>query len=107
MLDQDFGWSAPTTVETIVVVRVKAEDIAAGLRNSFEYCPIAHALNRLYPEDSAYVGAGFAGTRRGKRVRLWAVLPFVAQAFIRNFDDGHNVRPFEFELAIQKGESRC
>lgn len=73
-------------------VTVTQEDIDNGDRTQSR-CPIALAISRAYGLKNIGVG-GFSVTGMSKT--RW--LPVEAQLFVRDFDNGHPVKPFEFRL---------
>ena len=82
-------------------VIVTAEDIAHGERGTSEGCPVALALRRLVPGS----GVGYCDEKVGYRAWIGPgcgimpiILPPAAQDFVRCFDQGLPVEPFEFTL---------
>ena len=74
-------------------IEVTDSDIAQGLRHECHQCPIAYALRRA---SGVYdVMAGAKHIRIGDR---GYATPAAAESFIRHFDQGHTVLPFEFTL---------
>lgn len=86
-------------IET-VTISVTQEHIEAGEARNCSRCPLALAVAAAgieRPEvDYTFVDA----FRSGQRVR--AALPAVAIVFVTNFDHGHPVRPFTFDLSFDR-----
>lgn len=74
-------------------VTVTEEDIALGLPNNRWQCPIACAIKRS-KKDVSIVSVSTLDMRVNNH---WYILPSVARSFIRQFDAGGAVEPFEFE----------
>lgn len=85
-----------------IKVTVTQSDINNGKRKNEMTCPIALALNRAFGgmlEGSISVCQSFVALRvTGELLERTEQLPGEAVAFIRDFDDGTEVHPFEFEL---------
>ena len=76
-------------------IKVTKAHIKRGKRGTSDWCPIALAVRRAYFYPSVY-GSWFChGSGAGRRV---VQLPDVAREFIRRFDAGEDVAPFEFEV---------
>lgn len=78
-----------------VRVSVTQQDIDIGKRVSGGACPLALALTRACGGDCWVYGFGIAeigGQQFG--------MPEEATAFVLNFDCGHAVQPFEFDLEV-------
>jgi hypothetical protein len=79
------------------VIRVTADHIARGERSLSSRCPIARAIAEQsgFSLDDIAVGPDEASILN---FEVWfrARLPLTAYAFIRDFDDGQPVKPFEF-----------
>ena len=72
---------------------VKQEHIKSGIHKSPISCPIARAVREAFGVDD--VGAThYSIYVAGKRYEV----PDSVQSFIKRFDDGEVVEPFEFEL---------
>jgi hypothetical protein len=85
-----------------ILVRVEELDIRAGRRENCEGCPLALAIHRAlgYP---VYVAGEDVGECTGDPKVLGsrlAVLPARARRFVKDFDAGRKVRPFEFRLSV-------
>jgi len=87
-----------TTVR--VVVKVTAEDIAHGVKNDCERCPIARALWRAIPGASPVVGGVSASWHDGAGSWVRVTLPASARGFVSDFDGRLPVAPFSFPLDI-------
>lgn len=85
---------------TSILVDVTAEDIAHGEREDCTKCPIARALRRHKGFEKAYVNDQYVEIDHENRHENLYRLPQEAVDFIRNFDDGKEVRPFKFELDL-------
>ena len=81
-----------------MLVKVSEDHILRGTRHSVNSCPIALALKEGNGWSSRMgVCASTAWDSSGEKVRRYW-LPAVAAQFIKRFDTGRFVRPFEFEL---------
>lgn len=74
-------------------IRVTKKDIEKGEANEYRSCPVALALQRRGFEDvSVHIDRFYlvahAPTRLSKRTR----------EFVRDFDDGMEVKPFSFTI---------
>ena len=85
-------------------IEVTEESIEDGVRGSPSECPIAQAL--------CAHGFGWPSVRRdhvvftkhpGNFLGIKADLPEEAQTFVRSYDDGEEVEPFEFEIDLGGG----
>jgi len=88
-------------------IEVTAEDIAHGVREDCERCPISRALTRALPIRSVIVEGGVQGVavqEKGTFYRFFATLPEDADAFVERFDRGEDVAPFAFDLRFQPEE---
>lgn len=74
-------------------IQVTQADIANGMRGNRKACPIARAVIRASSLSTASVTQSYI--RRGRRKDF---TPAEARIFIRAFDAGQPVEPFEFEL---------
>jgi len=87
------------------VLRVKVEyyHIICGKPNAGEKCPVALALTAMLPAGQrALVGLGFFSVCVGEKTLLSTHdLPDEATRFIRAFDSGDKVEPFEFALPLE------
>ena len=90
------GGPSPSTLRVLVTV----DDIASGVQRSPRRCPIARAMERLgLPSPSiagAYVRLGLFGVGQSDVVPL----PAPVTEWIRAYDRGSDVGPFEFELQL-------
>ena len=69
-------------------ISVTQDDIRAGKRHNERECPIAHAWNRA--------------TDGGLMMFLpIESLPWVAQDFLRRYDRGEHVEPFQFIMEVR------
>jgi hypothetical protein len=86
-----------------VRVRVEWLDIEAGRRKNCVSCPLALAIHRAAGLP-VYVAAEDVGECTGDPgdlgMRL-GTLPARARRFVKNFDAGRDVQPFEFTLQIR------
>ncbi len=80
-----------------VKVRVTKSDIKNGFARRSMSCPIALAIKRKTESDNVSVGCGeiwvndnYVYLHRKKKVREW----------VRNFDNGEEVKPFEFTMWV-------
>jgi hypothetical protein len=81
------------------LIRVTAVDIALGVRESCEECPIALAIVHAIGDMPANVSVSAWDARLYRHEdTLDAALPQEARAFIERFDLGDTVEPFEFDL---------
>lgn len=79
-----------------MIIQVKQEHIDAGGRNGFS-CPVSLAIQELLPDRSVYVGCisiRFGGEEK------WRTMPQKVQKWIREYDMGMKVQPFEFEMNL-------
>ena len=80
----------------LVTVDVTQADIDAGVKRKCDQCPIARAVRRVVGADkevtvnpvSIYIDGGYWRT------------PLEASNFISDFDNGHPVVPFSFEVNV-------
>jgi hypothetical protein len=85
----------------ILNIKVTQEDIDRGKRDSSFACPVARAASRW----------GFVALVGGIFINLYAYggrgfrcqLPQDTVNFIKSFDTGEPVKPFEFELNVTEG----
>jgi len=90
-------------------IQVTKKDIKAGAQDSPTDCPIARALRRACPNfQFVYVGDDFASLNRTpcelsncEQIDL----PEVARQFVRQFDNGDDVKPIRFEMQIPDAEN--
>ena len=78
-------------------IRVTANDIKKGCRRQNGNCPIARAIKR----NKGVYGVSVGVTDLSYFVNdtyHFAPMPKMAQLFIREFDDGCPVEPFEFTV---------
>jgi len=84
-------------------ITVTKEDILEGIPRKSSSCPIAIAMWRKFKVD--YISVRYSRAYvapSGASVPLCYKLPLSAREFIRNFDAGNNVYPFEFEARMVK-----
>jgi hypothetical protein len=79
-------------------ITVTKDDIAAGHRRDSKNCPVALALRRAGVNHCGVAGILVVVEQDDKRVSL--VLPERAQEWIRDYDWGFAMGPFEFELTL-------
>lgn len=77
-----------------MIIRVEQRHIDAGSRSNCSGCPIALALTEAIKKAVRVFRYNFAIEKRPIPV----MLPAVATTFIKNFDAGRSVKPFEFEF---------
>lgn len=98
-------WVNPVKVDTIKVT-VTSDDIKKGKPRNEDCCPIALATNRAFDgmlEGSLSVCQSFVALRvTGEPIERTEQLPGEAVAFIRDFDAGIEVKPFEFKLPVDR-----
>ena len=75
-----------------IKVQVKQKHITKGIAGDGDSCPIAYAL-----KDMGYKGLHVEGDQIIGSAD-YAPLPLKAQRFIRKFDDGEKVKPFNFTI---------
>jgi hypothetical protein len=83
-----------------VTVQVTQEDIDNGHPSNPHGCPVALAMNRAFNRTDACAGQfrlSFHASDGANFVVDWLAPPEIF-AFISDFDYGHPVEPFEFEL---------
>lgn len=98
----------------LITIKVTAEHISRGVRNSPCQCPIAqaikdtirdHVLSSAKPQAQMVFVHNWAVTVRGASKVFCPILPSVAQQFIDRFDTrSSQVVPFEFELELDLNE---
>lgn len=79
-----------------MLIKVIEEDINKGCVRNDTHCPIAYAIHRSLPEIEEVSVGNFRVHLDDKNVYL----PVSAREFIKRFDQGEKVNPFEFELEI-------
>lgn len=82
-------------------ISVTKKDIAAGIKNRHDLCPIALAIKRKVKVEVSVTKDNVAlkeGDDRWLVVLPAYSLPLEASSFISAFDAGKPVSPFEFEL---------
>lgn len=83
-------------------VEVTAELIETGIPQNASSCPIAKALKpHLKPYQHAVVKLTYFNIEYlGDAVETYKLLPKAARDFIRTFDSGAPVEPFDFEIEL-------
>jgi hypothetical protein len=87
-----------------IKVKVTADDIKRGVRNSCSLCPIARALKRVRPagyKRAAVIAGGGWLLFRTETKTLMADTPKTARYFISRFDNVKKVKPISFTLNFQ------
>lgn len=79
-------------------IRVTARDIEKGAQGDCGLCPIARATQRAFDTEKVYVCAN--AVLVGSNWDYWD-LPKRAINFIKRFDAGRSVTPFEFEIEVE------
>lgn len=79
----------------MVKITVTQSDIDWGIKGSCRFCPVARALMRRFPKSIISVGPSHMIIDQ-----LILITPYEVGRWIRNFDVGHRVLPFEFDLEI-------
>lgn len=80
----------------IVTVNVTQDHIVSGLRQNCYHCPVAIAMEVSTGQEwSVYV----IGARR-LCDSVFLDLPDAVRIFASNFDKGHSVAPFSFDINI-------
>lgn len=89
------------------VLRVKVDDyhIRCGQRNSARHCPLALAITPMLPAGQ-YVNIGHGWWQvvesETHSILLECMdLPCAATEFVRRFDRGEQVEPFEFDAVME------
>lgn len=82
-----------------MLVQVRSDHIARGIRLSHKYCPIALSLQDQFGSDTD-ISVGSLAIHVGKpgAVVIHYDVPRVARMFIMNFDGGFPVTPLTFTL---------
>ena len=76
-------------------ITITKSDIRKGVKCNFRFCPVAKALRRITKRRDVWVDL------RGAKIKNWYYdLPEVARCFISDFDLGHPVQPFSFDLPV-------
>ena len=78
-------------------IKVTQEDIDKGCAEAATCCPIARAIGRRIPDGRVAV-LGRSGSIDHEAILL---MPVSCLNFVKHFDSGRNVEPFEFDLVIQ------
>lgn len=79
-------------------IEVTQADIDAGESQSCTACPIALAVQRVFPECRIEVTERAMYLYRGEELEARANTPRTAARFVRLFDQGFPVEPFTFEV---------
>ncbi len=83
-------------------ITVTEEDIKLGKRSSMAACPVALAIKRITKNTSVLIDERYVSWLQRDSIKLPSMVykdtPADVQWFIKNFDDGVVVEPFEFEL---------
>jgi hypothetical protein len=80
-------------------VRVTADHITAGGRDTIRYCPVTLALRDAFNASEAQAGATvYAVILNRPPGLLRGTLPPAVTAFINDYDDGRPVEPFTFAI---------
>ncbi len=87
-------------ITKLVKVRVTETHIKEGRRCVSFACPITKALNEATALNTWFVGDVYAYNNNNNRDMTTVTLPRAAQRFVRNFDDGKVVKPFNFVLRV-------
>ena len=85
--------------KTIIVTQ---EDISNGERACNDGCPIALAMQRIWPD--AHVGTEhfWPWATEFPDMPVTGDLPDVAKDFVRDYDDGNHVEPFSFTASYEE-----
>lgn len=83
-------------MKKLIYVEVTDDDIKAGQPYVPSLCPVARAVSRSL---HASIMVGTHSIHDGRRTVGW--LPGVAEDFIRRFDNGDRVEPFEFIFTLE------
>jgi len=86
-----------------LLISVTAEDIVSGEPMCSGRCPIARALDRAAGRPR-WLSVSTFDASYSTSIAHYAhcELPDVAKRFIRAFDHGHHVEPFECELVFEE-----
>lgn len=85
-----------------MLIKVTHQHIAMGCMRKSHRCPVAHAVNE-------HLGSGYSSTiglcnitiANGRGTTMWQKeQPVSVFKFVKLFDGGEHVKPFEFELSI-------
>ena len=86
-------------------IQVTQQDIDNGLKGLCTHCPVALAFKRVIQGGSVEVGdAAYIFPYNFDGPTVMITLPEFVHKFIRAFDSGNKVEPFEFECEVDK---RC
>lgn len=92
---------------THVVIRVQNRHISAGLGATPQSCAVALALFEQLNIREACVGARYFWLKDREGYMTGDIpLPDSAQRFISKFDDGQDVKPFEFRVEVPEAVLR-
>lgn len=83
-----------------MLIKVTADDIREGTRNSCAHCPIARAAIRATGDPGVMVGPNTMWSTSTIYGVGWegVALPPIARAFIQAFDNDEGVIPISFEI---------
>lgn len=94
MVLHDAGADCVATGEVEMKIEVTQEDISNGIPDDCDYCPIALAAKRAGMESVLVYNSRIIA--RDEEVD--APLSIRARRFVRRFDAGLRVKPFNFEV---------
>lgn len=83
-----------------IKIKVKKTDIQRGLMGQARFCPIAIATKRATKRRHFVAVAGSFMEIGRKRFQA----PQAVQTFVKRFDSGKSVEPFEFTIRVKKNE---
>jgi len=84
-----------------IKISVTQDDIDKGIKNNCEKCPIARALARSFPGYFNLASIYYLSVKAHQKDFYVFMMdtPKVCYDFIRDFDQGKPVTPFEFEIS--------
>ena len=80
-------------------IHVTAQDIVGGVPRSCEMCPVALAARRLWPGATVGVDGDRIYRRSYSYGNASVRLPSTVRRWVREYDHGFPVAPFEFAIA--------
>ena len=81
-----------------VQIYVDQECIKAGVKGNPKYCPIALACKKYLPKGTV----NFVGPLTMNIGGIDIISPKEVSPFVRDFDNGNKVEPFDFTLDLTK-----
>lgn len=89
----------------IYTVNVRQEDIDKCTPRSSSKCPVASAIRRSTGIDDVTVSPNtciLTVVANGKEYNYYGIMPGIVPPFVKSFDSGLPVQPFEFQLNVSE-----